>query len=272
VDEDSSVESVDVDGLRIAYERQGTGPPLVLLHGLPGNRRLWRPQLDGLSDEFTVVAWDAPGNGESSDPVPPADLTGVARVLRGFVAALELGRPHVLGLSWGGGLALELARIEPVLPRSLVLASAYAGWAGSLPADEVARRVDAYERAARSDPVASLRSFAPGYFSPSAPPELFEEAVSMLADYHPEPFAALARSFGETDLGPMLGSIGVPTLVLSGGADVRAPLPVARALHDAIPGSELVVLAGVGHVGNLEAPDRFDDAVRRFLRTVPAPP
>src|SRR5437899_7194248 len=55
-------------GLRIAYERAGNGPPLVLLHGFVGDGREWRRQVDGLSDQFTVVAWDAPGAGASSDP------------------------------------------------------------------------------------------------------------------------------------------------------------------------------------------------------------
>jgi pimeloyl-ACP methyl ester carboxylesterase len=136
------MDRVEIGGLRIAFERAGDGPPLVLLHGVLGDSRDWRRQLEGLSDEFTVVAWDAPGCGESSDPDPPetfgADV--YADCLAEFIEALELERPHVLGLSWGGGLALELYRRRPDLPRSLVLASAYAGWAGSLPPDEVARR------------------------------------------------------------------------------------------------------------------------------------
>ena len=122
-----------VDDLTMYYEEHGVpdGPPLVLLHGVLGDSRDWRRQLEGLSDEFTVVAWDAPGCGESSDPDPPetfgADV--YADCLAEFIEALEVERPHVLGLSWGGGLALELYRRRPDLPRSLVLASAYAGWA-----------------------------------------------------------------------------------------------------------------------------------------------
>jgi pimeloyl-ACP methyl ester carboxylesterase len=63
------MEMVDVDGIRVAYERVGEGPPLVLLHGYVGDGpTTWRRQLEELSDEFTVVAWDAPGAGQSSDP------------------------------------------------------------------------------------------------------------------------------------------------------------------------------------------------------------
>jgi pimeloyl-ACP methyl ester carboxylesterase len=125
-------ESVEVGGHKIAFERRGDGPPLLLVHGACGDSRDWRPQLEELSDEFTVIAWDAPGCGRSWDPPEDYGLAGYADALAGFVAALGLGRPHVLGLSFGSGLALELFRRHRDLPRSLVLASAYAGWAGSL--------------------------------------------------------------------------------------------------------------------------------------------
>ena len=62
------MDTVGAAGHRIAYDVAGKGPPVVLLHGYVGDRRMWRPQMEGLSDEFTVVAWDAPGYGGSSDP------------------------------------------------------------------------------------------------------------------------------------------------------------------------------------------------------------
>lgn len=176
----------------------------------------------------------------------------------------------MLGLSWGGGLALELYRLAPALPRSLVLASAYAGWAGSLPQDAVAQRLDAYLTAARTPPDDALRGWGPGMFSDSAPAELIAELIDIASAYHPDALAELARSFASADLRDILPSITVPTLVLHGDADVRSPLEAGEALHDAIPGSQLVVLPGVGHVSNIEAPDRFNDEVRRFLRAVPS--
>lgn len=264
---DDLVAHVDVHGLRLAYAARGVGPPLVLLHGLPGSHRVWAPQLEGLADDFTVLAWDAPGCGRSSDPAGPFGLTDVARHLVGFIDALQLDRPHLVGLSWGAGLALELYRIAPTVPASLVLASGYAGWAGSLPADAVAARLTAYLTAAR-DGSGVLREWGAGLFSPTAPADLVDEAVSLVSDFHPGPLALLARSFAETDLRDVLPTIDVPTLVLHGDADTRSPLTVGEALHRAIPRSELVVLAGVGHVSNLEAPDRFNREVRHFLQSV----
>ena len=95
------MDHIEVGGLRVAFERRGEGPPLVLLHGWPTNSREWRRQLDALSDEFTVVAWDAPGAGQSSDPPETFRLADWADCLAAFVEALSLRRPHIAGLSWG---------------------------------------------------------------------------------------------------------------------------------------------------------------------------
>jgi len=128
---------VDVDGLRIAFRRAGNGDPLLLLHGAVCDSRVWRTQLKTLSDEFTVIAWDAPGCGESSDPPENWRMRQFGACLVGFINELGLWRPHVLGHSWGSALALELYRQHPSVPKTLLLAGAYAGWAGSLPTSEV---------------------------------------------------------------------------------------------------------------------------------------
>lgn len=98
------MDEIEVAGQLIAYERRGEGPPLVLLHGWPMDGREWRRQIDDLSREFTVVAWDAPGAGRSSDPPEKFRLPDWADCLAAFIEALGLGRSHVGGLSWGGSL------------------------------------------------------------------------------------------------------------------------------------------------------------------------
>ncbi len=92
---------IDVEGHRIAYQRNGNGPPLVLLHGWPSNSREWRRQIEALADEFTVVAWDAPGAGQSSDPPETFKLSHWADCLAAFIEALQLERPHVAGQAQG---------------------------------------------------------------------------------------------------------------------------------------------------------------------------
>lgn len=264
------MEHVDVNGIRLAYRRQGSGPPLILLHGGLSDSREWRRQLDSLSDEFTVVAWDAPGCGRSSDPPASFLLPDYADCLAAFIAGLELERPHVLGLSFGGGLALELYRRHPTVPRTLILASAYAGWAGSLPADEVAERLEGVLRGLELPRDELVRSLLPTLFAGDAPPERIEELRTILSDFHPAGVRAMAHAFAEADLREVLPTIAVPTLLLYGDADERSPLTVARDLHDRIPGAVLVVLPGAGHQGNVEAPDAFNAEVRAFLRAQPA--
>jgi pimeloyl-ACP methyl ester carboxylesterase len=263
------MERVVVDGLRIAYERVGHGPPLLLLPGYVGDARgTFGPQLAALSDAYTVVAWDCPGAGGSDDPPSSFGLSDFADRLASFVDALGLGRPHVFGLSFGGGLALEFARRHPSVPRSLILAGAYAGWAGSLPQEEVEARLRQVLRLADLPPESFVNEVIGSMFSRSAPPDVVDRFAANIAGFHPAGLRTLATAFAHADLRESLPNIAVPTLLLYGDADVRAPLDVARAIHAAIPRSSLVVLPGVGHVSPLEASERVNVEVRSFLRTV----
>lgn len=259
---------VEVEGLRIAYERAGNGPALVLLHGGPLDSREFRRQIADLSDEFEVVAWDAPGCGRSTDPPETFRLPDYADCLAAFIEALGLERPHVLGLSWGGGLALALYRQHPAVPRSLVLASAYAGWAGSLPPEVVHQRLEQALREADMPPEHLVGTWVPTFFSESAPQQLVDEVTAIVSEFHPAGIRIGLRAFAEADLRDVLPRIRVPTLLLYGDKDVRSPLHVAEALHAEIPGSRLVVMPGVGHVSDMEAPERFNAEVRTFLRSV----
>ena len=220
------MDEIEVGGHRITYERKGDGPPLVLLHGWPMDGREWRRQIDGLSDEFTVVAWDAPGAGRSSDPPETFRLPDWADCLAAFIEGLGLGRSHVGGLSWGGGLALELYRRHPHVVRTLILASTYAGWAGSLPAEAVEQRLQLMLRNSRLPPDAWVPALVQTFFSKDPPPEIFREAVSIVSDLHPAATRVATQAFAEADLREVLSRIEVPTLLLCGEEDVRAPQSV----------------------------------------------
>ena len=260
---------VDCAGRTIAYRSAGTGPPLLLLHGAWSDARDWRLQLEDLADEFHVVAWDAPGCGGSSDPPDDFPLSAYADAVATFVVALGLDRPHVLGISFGGGLALELYHRHPNLPRSLVLASAYAGWAGSLPPEVVSDRLRRALDEAERPPEEWVSSYLPGFFAGPVAQELIDEVVGIMCDVRPAGIKPMVKAFADADLRDMLGDVSVPTLLLWGELDARAPRHVADDLHTRIPGAELVVFPGVGHLSNVEAPDRFNAEVRRFLRAIP---
>ena len=265
------VDQVEVQGLRIGYERAGEGPPLVLLHGGVSDSRVWRDQLEDLSDEFTVVAWDAPGCGTSSDPPETFRLPEYADCLAGFIETLRLIRPHVLGHSFGAGLALELCRRHPDVARSLVVVGGYAGWAGSLPAEEVEQRLQLALRTADLLPDGFVPQSIPGLFSDVMPAERIEELIRIMSEIRPVGTRVMAHAFAEADLRDVLPLVRIPTLVLHGSADERSPLKVAEALHYGIPTSTLVVLPGLGHECYLESPERFNAEVRRFLREVDSP-
>ena len=252
----------------IAFRRAGSGPPIVLLHGFIGDSRLWEPQLERLSDQFTVIAWDAPGAGSSDDPPPEFGIEGWADALAGFLSALSIDRAHVVGLSWGGLLAQELYRRTPWLAGSLVLADTYAGWRGSLGKRVAAQRLAAAISDAELPPDEFAARYLPGMLSADAPSSLRGEMSKLMGGTHPNGFRLMARAVASADTRSLLESIRVPSLLIWGDADARSPLAVGDAIHRLIPGSRLVVLAGAGHVSNMEQPGPFNAAVRAFCEGV----
>ncbi|MGW6706656.1 alpha/beta fold hydrolase [Streptomyces sp. NPDC054956] len=258
--------TVQVGGVEVAYARAGQGPPLVLVHGAGWDGRMWQPQLSDLADEFTVVAWDEPGAGRSCDLPAGFGLADFAHCLAAVIEALGLGPAHVAGLSWGGTVVLELYRHHPGLVRTLILADTYAGWKGSLPPEEVAARVEGTERMLAA-PRERFDPAVPGLFAGDPPAAFVPLLGAMDEDVRPETLGAELFLMAETDQRDLLPTITVPTLLLWGELDVRSPLSVAHAFEDAIADTELVVLPGAGHVSNLEAPERFNHAVRAFCRT-----
>ena len=193
-------------------------------------------------------------------------MAGYADCLAGFVERLGLERPHVAGLSFGGALALEFYRRHPAS-------------AGDADPGVGLRRVGRLvacrcRRAAPSTGARAGRSARPRSSWSAAADDVLRRrrraesvdafGASMLA-FHPAGFRAMARASAE-DLRDVLPHIKVPTLLVYGDTDVRAPLTVAEDLHAAISGSTLVVLPDAGHVCNIEAPEAFNSAVRSFLR------
>ena len=261
---DIHMRELDIDGLQIAYRIAGEGPPLVLVHGAVSDSRIWRPQIEGLADAFTVVAWDAPGAGRSPDPPAPFGTDDWADALAGLLTALGLGPAHVVGLSWGGTLALALCARAPGAVASLVLAGAYAGWKGSLSEEECAARLAAALASAALPPAELADAWLPQLVTEDADPARVAELRAIVEDAHPEGLRLTAVSMAETDLNAVLPRIAVPVLLLWGERDVRSPLRIAEGMRAAIPGAELAVLPGAGHASNVERPDAFTAAVRRF--------
>lgn len=221
--------------------------------------------MKAFSDEFSVIAWDAPGCGQSTDPPESFRLPEYADALAGLLARLRLEPAHVLGHSFGGTLALELARRHPAAVATLVLVGGYAGWKGSLHVDEVEHRLSFALEVADRLPGGFEPESMPGLFSEKMSPEAATMLRAIMADCRPVATRAMAHALAEADLRDALPSIRVPTLLVYGDADERSSLTVAGDLTRRIPGSRLVVLPGLGHECYLEDPEGFNAEIRTFL-------
>lgn len=263
-----SLHHVRAHGVEIAYRRSGQGRPLILAHGAAEDGRVWTPQLEALANELTVVAWDESGAGRSSDVPARFGLADYAVCLAGVIEELGLGPAHVGGLSWGGTVALELYRRRPELVATLILVDTYAGWKGSLSEDDVRSRVEDLERTLEALP-AAFDPALPGLFAGEPPASFVPLLEEMAGDVRPESVRTALRVMAEADLRDVLPGIAVPTLLVWGEPDVRSPRSVAHRFREAIPGAELAVIPGCGHVSNLDRPERFNEIVGDFCRRHP---
>ncbi|MFL5778246.1 MAG: alpha/beta fold hydrolase [Chloroflexota bacterium] len=227
---DDAVRRVGIDGLHIAYQRAGEGRPVVLLHGFFGDHRVWRRQFE-LADDWTVVAWDAPGCGGSSSPPATFQIAEYADLLAEFIASLGLDRPHVVGNSFGGALALELAARHPSIPASLVVNGGYAGWSGSFPPEAVAERLRRSLPDLDLPPEEVVSRWMPGFVTSSAPPSVVHDLGRIISDFRPDGMRVMIRALAEADLRAGLPRVTLPTLLVWGEEDIRSPLAVAEDIH-----------------------------------------
>jgi pimeloyl-ACP methyl ester carboxylesterase len=265
------VERLHVGDVDIAFARVGAGPPLVLAHGAGDDHRAWAPQIAGLARDCTVVAWDEPGQGRSSDPPEGWGLAEYADHLAALIDATA-GAPTIVGgISWGGTIAIELHRRHPELVRALILADTYAGWRGSLPPRQLLARGDAAARqldaADEGEP-----ELPPGLLAADPPAPVARLVRAMAATARTATLRRQLRIMADADLRDALPRIDVPTLLIWGALDARSPLRIAEEFARAIPAARLVVLEGAGHLSNLERPAAFTAAVREFcLALAPSP-
>jgi pimeloyl-ACP methyl ester carboxylesterase len=257
---------VAVRGVTIAYDRAGSGPELVLLHGIGGTP--WRHVFAALADEYTVIAWHTPGYGRSSDPDGEWTMAEYAEALAGFLDALGIARAHFLGQSWGGVLVQEFSRQHAERVHSLILSDTTLGGDAARPdaMDRLAVRLRAAETMTAAE-FARVRT--PQLLAPDPAPEVAQEAEATLARMiHPAGFRNAAIALAHADTRDVLPHIAVPTLVLCGELDPVTPPAVGTKLIGEIPGAQLTIIPGAGHLGCIEQPERYTATVRDFLRVV----
>ncbi len=253
----------------LAFEGRGTsGVPLLLVHGFPVDRRMWRGLLERLGDVARVVALDVPGFG-GSPPVMRDTVTmdDLADVVAAVADAVGFERFALGGLSMGGYACFAALRRMPERIERLILCDTRAE-ADSEEA-RAGRLADA-ERALAEGPGFFVDKMRDKMFAPATPrdrPELFEEVDGWMRGASAQGVAALLRGMAaRPDSRPQLGAIAVPTLVIGGRDDKITPPDGMRAMARAIPGATCVEVPG-GHLAPLEFPDEVAAAIRPFLRS-----
>jgi len=236
--------TVQANGINVYYEIHGEGEPLLLISGLASDHTLYRGVLAQLAARYQVIVFDNRGVGYTDKPNIPYSIDMMADDTAGLLNALGIARAHVLGTSMGGRIAIALALKHPELVKSLILVSTTA------------------------------RSISRGWLSRQLlNVQLVIPALQAVGGRHPQPYYALVRqrtASGSYDAVERLHEIHVPTIILHGKQDKRAPYQLAEETHAGIKGSELIAFNG-GHLFFIFRPQQFLDAVMKFLeaQTIP---
>lgn len=257
---------LQVEDLQIHYEIEGKGAPLIILHGMGNNSQSWKKQLQGLSKQFTVIAWDAPGYGESSDPqVELKEFTQFADVLKGFIEKLNYESVTLLGHSMGSAIALDFCYRFPEMVDALIISDATRG-AAALTKEENERKLNnRLNNIETLDPKKLAKLRVKELLSPNPDPEIEKEAERIYSQIRPMGFRSVAYSLFSLNQMDILSSIHVPTLVICGELDRVTPVNESQIFHEAIKDSTFVTIPGTGHLCYQEDPTSFNSIILNFL-------
>jgi poly(3-hydroxyoctanoate) depolymerase len=262
-----AVRTVEADGLRLRVAVRGDGRPLLLLMGIGGNLDMWQPFEDHLDASLVqTITVDAPGTGGSEPYRVPRRMPGLARTMTRLLDALGYSTVDVLGVSFGGVLAQQLAHQAPHRVRRLVLAATGPGLGGVPGSPRVLLRLATPRRYAQPD---YFRRIAGDIYGGGVRRDPNAVLHGSLARFARAPSVAgyLAQLYaiaGWTSL-PWLARLRPPTLVLAGDDDPIVPAVNGRLLARLIPHASLRVVEGGGHLFLLERPAEMADLVSRFI-------
>lgn len=254
-----------VNGVALAYDDQGQGVPVVLIHGFPFSRRMWSSQVGPLAQIARVITVDLRGFGESGGT--PESVEQMAADVHAFVEALALPPIVLAGFSMGGYVAFRYLAAHARSVRALMLLD-------TRPEPDSAearqRRYAGIERIGREGPGGFLDDFAGLLVSPrtaEARPEVVTEVRRLMEGTKVETLVGGLRAMAERpDSTPLLAGLSMPALVVVGEDDKATPVESSRTMAATIPGAQLAIIPGAGHVSNIEQPGAFNQALAAFLR------
>lgn len=262
---------VTVNGAAIHYSDQGPadGPPVVLVHGHPFNRTLWAPQAEALGAAgYRVVTPDLRGYGESTVVPGKTLLSDFADDIAGVLDHLGLRRAVIGGVSMGGQIAMAFQQAYALRVRALVLSDTSPvaeteegkAFRNGLADRLLAEGMDGY-----ADEVID-KMLAP--YNVAAMPDVAELVLTMMRTTAPEGAAAALRGRAERpDYRETLAGVRTPTLIVVGADDVYTPVADAEAMLGLMPRAVLAVIDDAGHLPGVEQPERFNEALLKFLGT-----
>ena len=254
--------------VRIAWERHGSGAPLLLIHGLGYARWGWEPVLPGLAERFDVVLFDNRGIGESDAPPGPYTAGEMADDAIQVLDEAGVDRAHVVGTSLGGMVAQELALGYPDRVDRLVLACTTPGGPKAHPMPQ--QTLTLMAEAAKLEPAVALRRFVENALAPAtvaAHPGLVDRIMAHRLETAQQQaaWAAQAAAGATFDAYGRLGALAAPALVQHGDADVVVDPRNADLLVELLPDARLERFPGTGHLFFWEASERFVSSVSGFL-------
>ena len=256
---------IETPGGEISYRENGSGPILLLMHGIGGNSRSWRSQLDTLSNNFRVIAWDAPAYGKSAQR--GANLEEYTKAVIEFLDALSVATVNLLGHSMGGVVAQGVAGFHPDRVKKLVLSSTFMGHGSA----EGAPLGEGYR--ARLEDIKNMspdefgRARASSMLSQSASSKTRQEVASIAAEVTHSGLLAACKMLHHADTRDQTRKFKMPVLVLTGEQDGVVKPARSREMASLIPEVEMEQLSGVGHAGYLENPEKFNLALENFLNS-----
>ena len=255
-----------VNGLKINYEIAGDGPWLTLSHSLACDLHMWDEQMDALTKKYKVLRYDTRGHGKSEAPAGAYTLDGLADDAHGLLAALGVQRTHWAGLSMGGMIGQTFALKYPGIFQSMTLADTTSRY----PAEAVAAWADRIKTAETKGMEAVVEGTLARWFTEpyrkTNPPGVARVAATIRAT-PVAGFAGCCHALPKINLTHRLKEIACPTLVIVGEQDPGTPVAMAREIHEATPGSRLVIIPSAAHISNIEQPQKFTAAMLEFLAT-----
>ena len=259
-----------VGALEVGYDDVGAGIPVLFAHGFPLNRTMWAPNVSALVERCRCVAMDFRGFGETTVS-PPYSVEQYADDLAHLLDVLRIDKAVLVGCSMGGYVSFAFWRRHRERVRALVLADTRPGADSE---ETIARRRQLMDlaRSEGSTAVANaqIQSIV-GKTTREKQPDTYDAVHRMMAQANAEGIVgAVEAMMLRPDSTALLPTIDVPTLIVVGEEDVPTPPKEARAMHEKIPGSMLEIIAGAGHLSNLERPAAFNHVLTEFLVTLTA--